>query len=352
MEQLIKKLSFEENWFIDKKWTDSIFIIGCPIISLILISLFCEPRGENVAYNSKSPFWFGIACSILTHAHVLLVFARSHFNQEIFKKFPFRFTIIPLIVLIFSWIYNPFFSFMLLLSVYWDEWHSFMQTFGFGRIYDGKYNNDKSTGRYLDMGMSFVVGFLPSLILLTYLPGNGGESVADFLEISNEMTVKYSWMLSNLRYPLIAVFFIFPIFYFYNYYKSKVRGYHFSKAKLYLYLSTGITSVYISSRYTIADGIFFGNIYHAIQYVFIVMVSEKSNLTKLVSNNEDLKHRGSHKKGLFIFWLLIIPIVFIFSGLRQMTEDFKFWAQFWVLTSLLHFWFDGFIWSVRKNETI
>lgn len=347
MEFIIKKFGLEDNWFIDKSWTDFIFIIGCPIISLIIVSLFCEPRGENIAYNASTPFWFGIACSVLTHAHVLLVFARSHLNPNIFKIYPLRFTIIPILILILSWVFNLFFSFMLILSVYWDEWHSFMQTFGFARIYDGKINQNKHQGRYMDMMMSFVVGFVPSLILLTYLPGNGGESVSDFLELSNELTVKYSWMLSGLRYPLYLILILFPIIYGFYFYKLNKAGHKASKAKIYLFLITGLTSVFISSKYTIADGIFFGNIYHAVQYIFMVMISERSNLSKIVSKNEKTK---SNSKGLIIFWLLIIPIVFIFSGLRQMTEDFRFWAQFWVLTSLLHFWFDGFIWSVRRNN--
>lgn len=55
------------------------------------------------------------------------------------------------------------------IAIYWDEWHSLMQTFGIGIIYDAKLGNDVNVGRRLDLGMCFVLGFLPNAIALTFL---------------------------------------------------------------------------------------------------------------------------------------------------------------------------------------
>lgn len=349
MTELTKK-----NWYIHGHRSDIAFIILCPFIALIIVALICEPRGENYIYSNLTPLWFTVGASVLTHAHVLLVFARSHLNAEVFKRYPYRFTLIPLLLLLAMWVSPLFFGLMGVIGVYWDEWHSLMQTFGFGRIYDGKMGNDPIKGRKLDMGMAFVVGLLPNIILLTYLPDtqvNG--ALVEYLEMPIMAVKQHGWILTSARIPLIAFGLGYTLFYIYSYNKLIKGGYQYSKAKLALFAVTGITTIVVSSVYTIADGVFFGNIYHALQYIYIVYVSERSNLTGIALKKEQAKttlEKKDYRVGILIFFLLIIPMIFIFSGLRQVTQKMEYVAAFWLMTSLMHFWFDGFIWSVRRQD--
>lgn len=349
MTELTKK-----NWYIHGHRSDIAFIILCPFIALIIVALICEPRGENYIYSNLTPLWFTVGASVLTHAHVLLVFARSHLNAEVFKRYPYRFTLIPLLLLLAMWVSPLFFGLMGVIGVYWDEWHSLMQTFGFGRIYDGKMGNDPIKGRKLDMGMAFVVGLLPNIILLTYLPDtqvNG--ALVEYLEMPIMAVKQHGWILTSARIPLIAFGLGYTLFYIYSYNKLIKAGYQYSKAKLALFAVTGITTIVVSSVYTIADGVFFGNIYHALQYIYIVYVSERSNLTGIALKKEQAKttlEKKDYRVGILIFFLLIIPMIFIFSGLRQVTQKMEYVAAFWLMTSLMHFWFDGFIWSVRRQD--
>lgn len=350
----------KKNWYINSKASDLAWIIFCPVIAFIIVALVCAPRGENYIYSNLTPVWFAVAASVLTHAHVLLVFTRSHLNAEVFKRYKYRFTLIPLLLLIAMGSSPLLFILMGVLGAYWDEWHSLMQTFGFGRIYDGKMGNDPLAGRKLDMIMAFVVGLLPNLVLLTYLPDSQLDgALVEYLELPLMIVKQYGGFITTLRIPLITFGIGYTLFYIYSYRKLIKNGYHYSKAKLALFAVTGITTCLISYKYSIADGVFFGNIYHALQYIFIVLVSERSNLAKIaIKKTESQESKDKNKKiGVLIYFALIIPMVFIFAGLRQITQydenptDLIRWvAAFWLLTSIMHFWFDGFIWSVRRQD--
>jgi hypothetical protein len=338
-----------KSWYIHGKVADTFWIILNPILALLVVFFICEPRHENYIYSSLTPVWFSIAASILTHAHVLLVFTRSHFNKEVFNRFKYRFTIVPLFFLTITCAFSPLFLLASVVAVYWDEWHSLMQTFGFGRIYDGKLGNDPLAGRKLDMAMAFVVGLLPNIVLLTFLPESQiDKALLEYMELPNFFASNYRWIVHALRLPLIGFGITYTLFYTWSYFKLVKNGYRYSYAKLALFLTTGLTTVIVSSVYTIADGVFFGNIYHALQYIFIVMVTERPNLGKIASKDG----KSNIKIGSLIFFIIVIPNIFFFAGIRQMTEKIPYVAAFWLMTSLLHFWFDGFIWSVRRKDIV
>jgi hypothetical protein len=297
-------------------------------------------------YGTETPYWFAIMATLLTHMHVLLVFTRSHMNKEIFMRFKYRFTLVPIVVLLAMWLSPLFFAILTALGLYWDEWHSLMQTFGFGRIYDGRVGNDPVIGRKLDIGLCFVVGLLPHLILLTYLPDSQrNEGLLKYLELTQPMIDRYGWIVRAARIPLYTFGFSYLAFYLLSYKRLIAQGYQYSKAKLALFAVTGITTILTASFFTIADGIFFGNIYHALQYVFIVLISERKNLSDITGLKQK-NYAGVH----LVYFLVIVPFFFVLAGVRQMTAQVEYLAAFWLLTSLLHFWFDGFIWSVRRQD--
>ncbi|MFA6237651.1 MAG: hypothetical protein WC635_10025 [Bacteriovorax sp.] len=336
-------------WYIHTQKSDLLFIILCPLLAFLFVLAICEPRMKNGAflYGSETPYWFAIVSTLLTHTHVLLVFIRSHLNQTVFKRYKYRFTLIPLIVLGSMWVSPLFFGALGILAFYWDEYHSIMQTFGFGRIYDSKMGNDVAMGRKLDMFMCFVLGLLPHLILFTYIPDvQRSQGLIDYFDMTEKMIANFGWVLKSLRIPFYAFGILYTLFYIHRYRELHKFGYKMPMAKLALFAVTGLTTILTACFFTVADGIFFGNIYHALQYMFIVFVSERPNLADLTG----LK-KQEHKTGLnLIYFLVVIPFFLVIAALRQKTSTVPYLAAFWLLTSLLHFWFDGFIWSVRRQD--
>jgi hypothetical protein len=334
--------------FISSRKHDNFFIIFCPLIALLIIAAFCVPRFQTglFLYNPDTPTWLIIGSNFLTHSHIMLVFLRSHGNSNVFKRFPLRFSLIPMFMLGAMWASPVLFAATGFIAVYWDEWHSLMQTFGFGRIYDAKLGNDVSTGRKLDMGLCFVLGLLPHVILLTFIPeAVRTEGLQAYLDLEPQHAAKYGHYFFALRIPLISFGITYILFYIWSYQKLIKNGYKYSSAKFTLFAATGISSSLMASLYTVADAAYFGNIYHAIQYYFIVYISEGS----LISGKFGISKEN--KKGILMFYcFVVLSGCLLFAIVRSKTEGLGLFGAFWVMTSLLHFWYDGFIWSVRKQH--
>lgn len=328
---------------------DKIIIIGSPLLAFLAIAMFCETRSSSghFLHNPSTPEWLIAAAVLLTHSHIFLVFIRSHLNPDVLKRHPFRFTSIPLFMLAAIWSSSAVFGLMGFIALYWDEWHSLMQTFGFGRIYDAKLGSDPTVGRKLDIGMAFVVGLLPHVVLLTYMPENVRvEGLLEFMAIEREVGEQYGHFIHSLKYPLILFGFGYTIFYIHSYKKLVKQGYKYSRLKFALFLSTGMSACLMASLYSVTDAAYFGNIYHALQYYFIVYFSEGPRLPKRLGWKKE-----STKKVIKMYFCFFLLLAVAGAATRTLTEStFGFLGSFWLLTSLLHFWYDGFIWSVRKQD--
>jgi hypothetical protein len=235
---------------------------------------------------------------------------------------------------------------MSFIALYWDEWHSLMQTFGFGRIYDAKIGNDPRTGRNLDIGMCFVLGLLPHVILLTFIPESiRTQGLQEYLDLNRDNAIKYGSYFSWAKYSLIGFGICYILYYVYRYYVLIKNGYIFSQAKLALFITTGLSATLMALFYSVEEAAYFGNIYHAIQYYLIIYISEGS----LIRNKISIK-KGTNPTPKIFYFCIILTVSVIFAALRIKTEGFGIIAAFWLLTSLMHFWYDGFIWSVRKRD--
>jgi len=113
---------------------------------------------------------------------------------------------------------TAFLGSMAILAAYWDEWHSLMQTFGFGRIYDVKVGSVAHIGRKLDMGMCFVLGLLPHLILFTYIPESvKHEGLVRYFELTDNAIARFGHTVAYFRLPLYIFGVSYTLFYIYQY---------------------------------------------------------------------------------------------------------------------------------------
>ena len=92
-----------------------------------------------------------------TSAHLFLVFFRSHVNREIFKTHPYRFTIVPAALFLSMTLSGWMQVAVAVLGTFWDVYHSSLQTFGLGRIYDRLAGNDVREGRGLDIALNLLL---------------------------------------------------------------------------------------------------------------------------------------------------------------------------------------------------
>ena len=122
------------------------------------------------------------------------------------------------------------------------------------------------------------------------------------------------------------------------------RGHAVSLQKVYLLASTGAVSIYTWGFNTFGEAFFIMNLFHALQYFGIVWAFEKKNIMKLF-----------HLDGV-TFGKPLAALAFV-----GIAGAYGFWVEaldtsieaLWAVTlivSIMHFWYDGFVWSVRRKQ--
>ena len=198
-------------------------------------------RARYMLYG-KSESTVSLFSGTFTAAHLVIVFFRSHLNGSIFKLYPKRFMLAPLLLfgamMLSSWVM----IFIFILSVWWDVYHSSLQTFGFGRIYDAKAGNPSDVGRSLDRGINLLLYAGPIFAGVTLM-----DHVQHFQKFSDAgsafFTVIPAWTMTHQKFwvwPLLITGSLYLLYYVYAYGQLARKGYHVSREKVWLLFATGI----------------------------------------------------------------------------------------------------------------
>ncbi|MBI2374648.1 MAG: hypothetical protein HYV07_11690 [Deltaproteobacteria bacterium] len=326
---------------------DHALIIWAPVLFLVVgAAVGLSGLGERTTTfgGHEQPLVVALATAF-TLAHIVAVFFRTHGNREIFRLYPFRFGVVPVAVLLGAWVSEAVWVLLAVVIVWMDVWHSSMQTFGFGRIYDKRAGNDALVGRRLDMGMA----------LLTYAgPILAGAALAEHL-------VRLSWLervgvsaatdlgIFALRHQpevarvLVATGTAYTIYYIASYVRLARRGYRVPLQKLLLYVALTFTSIWTWGFDSFGQAYLIMESFHALQYFPMVWTSERKNL------RERLGLPSSPRGSTLAFLAFVVPCA-----------AFGVWSAFFATTDAaiavcfvaegLHYWYDGFIWSVRRNQ--
>ena len=135
---------------------DSVFFLGAPLLAVAIGTvLFLPGIAPSVRFAVELPWlesqfsqpFVGMAIKVFIQAHLVLVFLRSHLNPKINRLHPIRFFLVPLALLVACLASPALLVCVLVLAIWWDVYHSALQTFGLGRIYDARRGNDPELGR-------------------------------------------------------------------------------------------------------------------------------------------------------------------------------------------------------------
>lgn len=340
------------NPFIVGKWQDYVFFVFTPLIALFIGHVGAE---VSTVLENKYPQWDMAKTNpiialgtIMTLGHLIIVFFRSHLNKKIFKEFPIRFTLIPPI-LYFALVISPYMlALMTIVITWWDVYHSGLQTFGLGRIYDSKMGNDSNAGRRMDYFLNLFIYVGPILGGVTFF-SHLKPDAANWATLSDALLYKIPVIEQNTK--SLAIFFsitgaLFLAGYIYHYRALKKQGYKYPKLKLALFLSTAITSIVSWGFNPYGVAFFIMNFFHAIQYFAIVYYFEKKNLSEVL-------HLNNFKWKNFAIFSLICGTALAYAWLTGTYTKFNnpvYYLAFFHVVSVMHFWYDGFIWSVRKKH--
>ena len=326
---------------------DSLFFITSPLLALALglvlapTQLAVRPLRLFADEGSAAMIFIGS----FTMAHLVIVIFRSHANREIFRTHRYRFTIVP-IALFLAMTVSPWCQVAIaVLATFWDVYHSSLQTFGLGRIYDRLAGNDPLEGRRLD--------YLLNLVLYAGPIVAGVSLMAHFNDFYSFRSVG-SLLLTRVPgrveaiHPYLAVGVIsigvpFILYYLLRYAMMARDGYRVSPQKVLLLGSTALCSIWAWTFNPFGMAFFIMNFFHAFQYFALVWHIEKRNIAGAFRVSR-LRH------AMPIALVLFLAFAGIYGFLAETVFAQGMLLSVTLVVSIMHFWWDGFIWSVRKKQ--
>jgi hypothetical protein len=338
----------QKTRFIVSAWYDALFFLLPPILALLVgIGISGTPFADKpFKWWGWNVTWSGLLISVFIHAHLVLVFIRSHANRQIFALHKLRFVLVP-ILLYLAMVSSSYVLYAAsVIATFWDVYHSGMQTFGFGRIYDAKAGNDPNEGRKLDWALNQLLYAGPIIAGVTMI--DHFEDFNEFADIGLMMFTKVPvWMQGNQAYLTWAILgggSGFLAYYLYAQVERARAGGTVSWQKVFLYVGTGATSLYTWGFNSWGEAFFIMNLFHAIQYFGIVWATENKNMQK------HLRMDGQ-PLGKPLTWVLFVGLALLYgTWVQVMDPSVHHWWALTLLVSLMHFWYDGFVWSVRKSQ--
>lgn len=327
---------------------DWAFFLAPPLVALALGVLVSHTAFTDAAFPFAGHQLSArtLLLGTLIHAHVVAVFFRSHANAEIFLRYRVRFVVVPLAVWVALLVSPALAVAAQVLATFWDVWHSGAQTFGLGRIYERNAGNPPEAGRAMDFWLNQLLYAGPVLAGATML-----EHFADFrafgpVGFASLARVPAFMVRTHAHWArgLLVAGSVFVAVYVACYARLWSRGHRVSWLKVWLLASTGLCSVYTWGFNRWGEAFFVMNLFHAVQYLALVWAKEGR---RLCARTPLARHRFGTPLGLAVF-LLAVGSYGLAATLLGATR-----GGLWALTtvvSLSHFWWDGFVWSVRREQ--
>lgn len=336
--------------FLAGPFYDLVFFIGAPLLSLALIGLVVS-RGWHslsMAVAGRDVAIAAFFISTWTYAHLVAVVFRSHLNPTVFNRFRLRMVVVPIALFLGLMVSSRLMVAAFVLAAFWDVYHTSMQNFGLGRLYDMKRGNDARAGRKLDIWMNHLVYIGPIFFGANLLPTL--EPLARFERVGWTLPMQFGDLVLSFQHVLASSVLVLGLGFLALYliaYGRLVReqGYRLSWQKLALLGSTAVTSTFAWGWLPPFEAFFAVNFFHALQYFGIVWWIERRTIEQRMGFRRLATGTGL---ALFAYVLILVALgvgyaVGNLTGLR--------WAlALGLVVSLMHFWYDGFIWSVRRRE--
>ena len=290
----------------------------------------------------------GFVVGALIHAHLVAVFVRSHGNASIFRLHPIRFVVVPIALFVAIAASEHVAIGAMIVATFWDVWHSGAQTFGFARIYD-RNAGAKSPGRRLDFLLNQLlyagpilagVTLMDHLVVLEELEVFE-DPVSTFLILVPARTQRAS---GALAWIVVIGGCAFLAYYLFAQWRLSRAGHRPSPLKVWLLVSTGLCSILTWGFNSWGEAFFIMNLFHAVQYLALVWASEHRNLMRRMR-----LERRRHGKPIALAVFLGAVLSYGCAVELLDPELTTLWALTMVV-SLMHFYYDAFIWSVRRGQ--
>ena len=328
---------------------DAVMFIGAPLLALALgIAISGTPLAdEEIVVWGNQGTVASIFIGSFIMAHLGLVLVRSHFNPQIFARWPRRFITVPIALMLLLWASDWLLALAIVVVVWWDVVHSSLQTFGLGRIYDARRGNQPALGRRLDLGLNLLLYAGPVLAGATLvdhlMPFHAFERAGT--EAFCSVPEAGEAYRPDLARVLLVVGGIYLAAYVLGYLRLHRQGYRVSPQKVALLVSTGACSIYTWGFNSFGEAFFIMNFFHAWQYFGLVWWSERANIRRRL-------RLDAARWGAAAALIVMLSVAAAYGVWAEFVDSDEQRTALCVtlVVSMMHFWYDGFIWSVRRQD--
>jgi Tfp pilus assembly protein PilF len=328
-------------WILDS-WRDLILYVGTP---LLLVPVFALAQSR---WSPQDIYLFVAAFGAM--GHHLPGMIRAYGDRALFERFKWRFIFAPLFLLavctaFFWWDLKG----ILLVVFFWGVWHGLMQTYGFCRIYDAKTGTFDALTRRLDFAMC-VIWFATAVALSPYRLSDTLETYymcgGPFIPPS---VVELGQGVILLLAVAVSVLFVA------HFCRLWIIGKRPNPVKLALLITSIAFWCYCNNLVAnILVGIALFEVFHDVQYLSLVWIYNRNRVEKDSNIGGFMRfvfRRSGSLMGLYV------GLVFAYGSLAYINGHLGIETVKRILTgvvtasTLLHFYYDGFIWKVRERST-
>jgi hypothetical protein len=234
------------------------------------------------------------------------------------------------------------------VAFFWDVHHSAMQTFGLSRIYDMKAGNKPLELRRTDLRLNWALYVGPiaagaSLAAHVAEFGRFGELHWSMLATVPGVIQGHS---SAVRWLAVGAWAVTVGWAILDYTLAARRGYRLPAHKAALLASTATVSIAAWGFAPPVIAFATINLFHAVQYFALVWLKEGGRIRQQAGRLRPTGAGPSARTGLALF----LALCGAFGALYYAAQDTRLLVAPFTACSLLHFWYDSFIWSVRKKQ--
>ncbi len=328
---------------------DWAFFLAPPLLCLAVGAAIAGSDFSNAVFTLCGDETTAAALSlgIVIHAHLVAVLFRSHGNPSIFRRWPLRFVLVPALLWLALWASPWAAAVAAVAATFWDVWHSGAQTFGLARIYDRNAGCTPASGRRLDFWANQLLYAGPILAGVTLI--DHLETFDEFSDLGatffSAVPMQVAQQQRWLTWLVLGGGALFLTYYAWSQLRLRADGYSRSPLTVWLVASTGACSIVSWGFNTWGEAFFTMNLFHAVQYLALVWCTEGERISQRI------RLRALPRVRRPLVFILFFGSVLAYGAAAQVVSSslHALWALTLVI-SLMHFWYDAFVWSVQKSD--
>jgi tetratricopeptide (TPR) repeat protein len=349
------------SWIVSPTW-DLAYLVLTPLLIVPAVLLAVE------RWLSPEQVYLAVI-SFASLGHHLPGFMRAYGDRELFHRYRWRFLLAPPLVFALALVFTPppavaaalglpwthLHGLELILTL-WGTWHGLMQTYGFMRIYDLRRGENDPRAARLDKALCIAIFVAGVVFSDTRMFSLAGAMWQTGLPLFGPETLARVRLLVGAACAWVAVVYVGEALI------RKRRGAPVNGVKLLLAGVTGWFWWYCGRLSTnLLVGVAMFEIYHAVQYNAIVWIYNRRLLTRA---GERFGPLGFLFRDRFTMLGMYLGAIAAYSSIRFFTADpndrmfnadlasaHQWLIAAFVASSLLHFYYDGFIWKVSEPKT-